>query len=290
MFKKAVNPVVKFTAPSDALDTFPHPVKAQKKIPEWYRKLQPTVPKGTVMDGTAKRCIPVLDAMSQGYIIPLWCDVIIRVFYPLQLFDDKGRLLHQMHGAGRDAQSVVGEQITDLEGKPFVHAASYSNQLAISVDLPPAGIADEKEPVGQHPWGQVGDLCNLKHYKFGKDVFKFHNPWSIETPSGWSCYFKNPANSFETNIHCLEGFVDTDAYTVPVNFPFVWTGSEEGEFLIKKGTPLVQVIPYERIETKHVVSVVDAKKRDKIQQKLDTTLYDRYKRIFWHKRHKYDVN
>ena len=112
------------------------------------------------------------------------------------------------------------------------------------------------------------------------------NPWSIKTPKGWSVQFKNPANNWSNNIHILEGVVDTDEYFTPINFPFVWTGSEEGEWIIPKGTPLVQVTPFKRIDTDIEVGIRNPRKEGELTNKLLTKYYDRYKTYCWHKRKK----
>jgi hypothetical protein len=48
-------------------------------------------------------------------------------------------------------------------------------------------------------------------------------------------------------IEVLSGLVDTDKYTSPVNFPFVAI-APDGVYTLKKGTPLVQVIPLRRAD------------------------------------------
>ncbi len=45
----------------------------------------------------------------------------------------------------------------------------------------------------------------------------------------------------------LSGLVDTDSYRSPVNFPFVAV-ADDGVYTLKKGTPLVQVIPFRRAD------------------------------------------
>ena len=42
--------------------------------------------------------------------------------------------------------------------------------------------------------------------------------------------------------------VDTDQYLSPIHFPFFAT-AEDGLYVIEKGTPLVQVIPFRRDDT-----------------------------------------
>ncbi len=48
-------------------------------IPEWYREMEASFPKKRTPDATAtiKKCIPVLDAITAGYIIVSPCDVYV---------------------------------------------------------------------------------------------------------------------------------------------------------------------------------------------------------------------
>ena len=204
--------------------------------------------KSSLRGSTIKRCMPVLDAVSQGYIIPAWCDIAIKIY------------------------KEVDEETKIKSTKIAVHMSSHFKN---------------GEPVSGHTWEQVGDLCDLKKFRFGKMLLKFTNPWIIETSPGWSVQFKNPSNNFSNNIELLEGVVDTDEYYSAVNFPFVWTGSDEGEWVIPAGTPLVQVIPFERTNIEMEVSEIDKKKQYSVQSKLGLHFIDRYKRLFWNKRATY---
>ena len=108
----------------------------------------------------------------------------------------------------------------------------------------------------------------------------------IETEDGWSCQFKNPANNWQHNIEIIEGVVDTDTYHQQINFPYVWTGSEVGEWVIPRGTPLIQVIPFKRENVRMGIGVYDIQKIAKVHALLGSTFKSRYRRFFWHKRSK----
>jgi len=57
-------------------DWIPAPGPAVKALPDWYKNLAARIqsPGGGAFD-TVKQCLPVFDAMSSGYIIPLCGDV-----------------------------------------------------------------------------------------------------------------------------------------------------------------------------------------------------------------------
>jgi Family of unknown function (DUF6065) len=95
---------------------------------------------------------------------------------------------------------------------------------------------------------------------------KFHNPWTIRTPKGWSCLFVPPLNRPNGVVEVLSGVVDTDVYVSPVNFPFVAL-AEDGVHTLPKGTPLVQAIPFRRDNLDfavHAESEREASERERV--------------------------
>lgn len=56
----------------------PEPSEASKFIPSYFRSL-PSYVSGDLTSATAKKCIPFLEAVSAGFIIPLCTDVMITV-------------------------------------------------------------------------------------------------------------------------------------------------------------------------------------------------------------------
>jgi hypothetical protein len=66
------------------------PFPAVKKLPEWFTKASPHYGsekfpydgklhfRNTEANNTYKKCTPLLDGMSSGYIIPLWVDVMVE--------------------------------------------------------------------------------------------------------------------------------------------------------------------------------------------------------------------
>lgn len=65
----------------------PKPIPASKALPEWY-KSQPAslneeelIPKG-LMSSTIKRCMPIFDYITAGYVITIPCDLYIDATNP----------------------------------------------------------------------------------------------------------------------------------------------------------------------------------------------------------------
>lgn len=74
---------------------------------------------------------------------------------------------------------------------------------------------------------------------------KFVNPWRVKLPPGWSAAFLHPLNHFELPFRIFDAVVDCDVLHKPVDIPFRWTAAEE-QVLLPAGTPMVQVVPFER--------------------------------------------
>lgn len=276
MFKRKL---VEFRCRADMIDALPHPLPAAKAMPNWFAKLSRNIKSSDLSDGgTIKRCIPVLDAVSLGYIIPLWGDLHVKVTNNFKAFDADDNAIADLQS--NDEPNLDGLEVNGVK----IHRLEKSG-LHIWCKFPDGFDAGSGQDISGHHWSQVGDACPLNKFELGKVLLKFANPWTIETPKGFSVYFKNPANSWETNIEVLEGVVDTDRYSLQVNFPYVWTGTEVGEWIIPKGTPLVQVIPFRRERTKFSVKTYNLSKIAKLNALLFSKYSDRYRSLFWHKAH-----
>lgn len=210
----------------------PNPMPSIRLVPDFYRSIKPQI-NSNPQSSTVKRCVPFLDALSAGFIIPLWCDLFITVF--------------------------EGEVNIDYP-EAFEMDATISNH---SIDQMP-----------KHPYanGTASDL-----------LLKFINPWIIKTDDGVSCLFTSPLNHLERRFKVLDGIVDTDSYYNMVNFPFIWTGGD-GEFHLKKGIPLMQVIPFQRQEYNLEIGITDNEQHRLVKGELSLTMKDAYRDGFWHKR------
>lgn len=227
------------------------PLPSQKFFPDWYKKLPKQIGPRYNMR-SIKACVPFLDAMAVGYVIPLWAD--------LNIFVDREK---------------DGSLKTSFEWNSDFRV--YQGQI---ID------PNQDAFLGWHDHAQLG----RSECPFGKNhqssYPKFNNPWVIETPKGWSCFFKNHGSNIHSHLRILEGIVDTDKFFAPVNFPFIWTGQEEGKFFIPKGYPLIHVFPFKRGGLKMKIqkhSDETFKKISATHNKLASVLIDAYKRFYWHK-------
>ena len=227
---------IKFTDLSGYVRAEYYPVPSKELLPKWYKDLEPYYDKKDVMiaeggftTSTAKKCMPLFDAMSSGYIIKTHNDLSIS----------------------RGPDGVPFFQWPDQEIIRF-HSRfqAYTNP-----DVP-----------------------------LSEDVPKFINPWAISTPFGYSCWFKNIANSSESPFQIFEGIVDTDKYRAAVHFPFLLKDNNFSG-IVPAGTPIAQVIPFKRNLFK--MEIGGNKERlvaTSDERKIRSKFFNVYKDIFWSKK------
>jgi len=70
-------PKIEFMCREEDFGAIAKPVPASKAIPDWYKGMTPAdTGKGVY---TFKRCVPALEALSAGWIIPVPADIIVTV-------------------------------------------------------------------------------------------------------------------------------------------------------------------------------------------------------------------
>jgi len=212
------------------------PKQASKNLPKWYKELysyfgtenKKELDSTFKNSGSIKRCVPVLDALSAGYIISTYCDLWVR---------------------------------KDKEGQIF-----YAPAIEGSIEFHGTAQAPNHPYMNEHPYP------------------KWSNPWSIKTPKGYSTLFISPVHGGNSFFQIIEGLVDTDKYTNPVNFPFILKDTNF-EGLIPAGTPMVQVIPIKRDDWKmQIGNEEDVKNIREDYNTLKSLFFDGYKKLFWSKK------
>jgi len=226
MFSKKIT----FIATDEAMNKiWPHPKPANQFIPEEYKKLE-RYSKNNLAQPTIKTCMPFLDSLTAGYIIPFDQDYLID---PVE---------------------------TDFS-------------------VTPANA--EQHDFGFHSKSQ---LPKEWHSTTGENAGKFMNKWLVRTPPGYSCLFTQPLNRHgENRFLLIDGIVDTDTYINVINFPFILKKRDK-QFLIKKGDPMVQVIPFKRESWKMWSGFMFEKKHAETLNLLRSKFTNRYKTMFWHKK------
>jgi len=210
------------------LNVWPHPQPAVKFIPDDFKKMQ-RFNDNNFYHATVKTCMPFLDSLTAGYIIPF----------------DQDYLIHPVE-----------------------------DDFAIT----PANR--EKDDFGFHTKSQ---LPKTWHKRAGKNAGKFNNKWLIKTPPGYSCLFIKPMNRIEDRFEIISGVVDTDTYVNLINFPFI-LHEKKAQSLIKKGEPMVQVIPFKRESWKMWSGFYLEKMHGATLSLLNSEWVDKYKKMFWKKK------
>lgn len=217
---------------SDYVIASPQP--ASQLVPEWYKKApsyisgkkEPARDDFRTANQTVKRCMPVFDAMTAGYIITTPCDIWVEMRDNIPFF------------IWTDFNVIEWHPITQTVGHP-----ATKDNLASP---------------------------------------KFMNPWIIETPAGYSSLFITPSHQ-DIPFDIMPGVVDTDTYKAPINFPFALKENFTG--LIPAGTPMVQIIPFERKSWQmQIGGDKQIQEMRTILNKMQTVFWDRYKRFWWHKK------
>lgn len=119
----------------------------------------------------------------------------------------------------------------------------------------------------------------------GLHVGKMNSPWSVTTRKGYSAMVL-PAtyhSPFLDDLHVYGGIVDYDEFHT-INF--IFSPKHECEVFIPAGTPLLQVIPYQREVMVGVTGSGTQRDRDKHHFTFPTRVRSAYRKFF-HKRKTY---
>ena len=223
------------------------PQPASKFIPDWYKNMESYIGKEKKPNGsgganvTIKRCMPVFDAITAGYIITLPADVYVSI----------------KEYETRDAET--GKLIKDLPVEKKQHF-EWSSLGLVSFHI--------VEQAPEHP--------ARKPHAYPK----WMNPWAIKTPKGYSVLFTQPMHR-ESVFTILPGIVDTDTYTAPVNFPFVVNDPNFEGLIPKGTPIAQVIPFKREDWQMEIGSEKELIEQNSIVQKLKTKFFDRYKSMFW---------
>jgi hypothetical protein len=118
-----------------------------------------------------------------------------------------------------------------------------------------------------------------------ESLLKWRPGWRIITPKGYSALFTHPLNRHDLPFRTFSGVVDTDMYELGVEFPFQLLNTIEDDiFILKKGTPICQVIPFKRENWKSEQVEFDEDANKKNGFKLKSQIVRSYKKQFWQKK------
>jgi len=133
---------------------------------------------------------------------------------------------------------------------PFMEALTFGWIVPVPTDISiihsPDGMrvewnTEDFKAMGSHDPAQLGGEA----YPHDGEILKFNLPYALRTPEGVSTLYMPPLNRVETRFRPFSGVVDTDEYVNQTNIPALLL-DDEFEGIIEAGTPLVQLIPFER--------------------------------------------
>jgi hypothetical protein len=235
-------PQITFTNTMGVPEEF-SPKPASSFVPDWYKDMESYIggekkPTGEGMTtGTIKRCMPVFDAITGGYILTTYADVWVS------------------------------------QKPTFNEDGTPTDKTVPWYEWPSFG------PIQWHPVEQAPNHPNKGDLPTGASYPKWINPWSIITPPGYSTLFTAPMHR-DSVFTILDGVVDTDTYTSPVNFPFV-LNDWKFEGLIPAGTAMAQVIPFQRESWEMKIGAQEELiAQNTVTTKLRTRFFDSYKSQF----------
>lgn len=241
MFRK--NKIEFLIADKEVKEVCDPPVKASKALPEWIKVLE-NENKGIL---TAKRCLPLIEASSEGYVWRTHTDIEFVVEE-----EEKGILKLFMIFPNHINQFPVIDEISIIS--PHDDSQAY--------------LKDQNRSEIQKLHGNISF----------KQIYKFNNLYLIKTPKGYSCRFKSLSNNFNLPFQFFEGVVETDHHYDIINFPFRYTGPlKPHKYFLKKGTPLLQIIPFKREKWTSSVGIIDNVRFRKQHFKLKTHIKNAYR-------------
>lgn len=112
--------------------------------------------------------------------------------------------------------------------------------------------------------------------------FKINTYFGIKTEEGYSTWVTHPMYHDDLPFRILDGIIDTDA--IASRFPYPMFIKQGFKGIIKKNTPLIQVIPFKRENFE--AEFIDFDRND-AEQKIAQLQSDQimpYKKMFWRRK------
>jgi len=243
---------IEFTIHSDLVNVKEiQPIPTKHCLPDWYKK----VPKNNHTKGlTIKSCMPFLDSITAGYVLPLPQDFHVKWnYYNEELKENDCFFRYGLDGT--------------IDSKK-IHEYNLNSSVPQT-----------------HSTGQLGGENSFMTKKNGGFKFlKILNPWKIKTPPGYSCLFTSPYYNENDYFDIITGIVDTDKFDFWINFPIVINTDKYPTFekTFSKGLPYVQVIPFKRDSWK--INIDKMKTDTSVFYSYFSSFMDRYKNMFWTKK------
>ena len=242
-----------FECVQDTENSLFEPIPAKKVRPEWFKKLPMDVENFDQTTDTIKKCPAMQDWMNMGYLIRNRHTVLVvlspnpenePITLALALKDD-------IHSEKFTKLKNLVKEYNKTGSKTLIdNIHLYCKQHRLLVEE-----LDNNYVVGGHPAAQTrGSGFD------DKMAFKFKVDFLITTPPGTSTYWLDPFLFNNPYFHAWQGIIDTDAFNqITTNNMCIFYPKSDNSFIIPKGTPLVQVVPFVRYPWKHTIKYLSKK-------------------------------
>ena len=238
---------IEFQCVIDTENSLFEPVPAKKVKPEWYKKLPSLIENvdGNRLD-TIKKCPAMHDWLTMGYLIRNRHTVLV-----LLAKDDDGEPV-SISFALKDMSTEKLSYIKTLV-KERKSQAALDYIRANKLDL--QELTDLLSKPGGHPAKQITGMS-----RDDKMQLKFKMDFLIKTPKGTSCYYLDPFLFDNPYLSTWQGIIDTDKFNqMTTNNHLIFYPKVDKSFIIPKGTPLVQIVPFVRYPWKSKITYLTKK-------------------------------
>lgn len=118
----------------------------------------------------------------------------------------------------------------------------------------------------------------------GFQVIKIQTPWIVKTPKNISLLVLPPFGSENLDIEAIPAVIDADNYHVNFGFTCKVKYDPTKEITVMPGTPLAQIIPFERKSWNMIMTETSMLDHSKFTNKLKSYIMSGYKKLFWQKK------
>ena len=244
---------IEFQCVIDTENSLFEPVPAKKIKPEWYKKLPALVKDefGQRLD-TIKKCPAMHDWLSMGYLVRNRHTIL--VFLGQNKKNAPISVAYTLKDLNIDQLSTLKKLIKENDGDKIAEYIIKNELRFEELDGREYNYA-----VGGHPAKQVAGMR-----RDDKMQIKMDMDFIIKTPAGTSCYYLDPFLFDNPYISTWQGIIDTDKFNqLTTNNHLIFYPKVDTSFIIPKGTPLVQIVPFVRYPWKSKMTYLTKEEIDK---------------------------
>jgi hypothetical protein len=255
-----------FECVQDTENSLFEPIPAKKVRPEWFKKLPLYIDNYDETSETIKKCPAMQDWMNMGYLIRNRHTVIVALSKGDKENEPISIALALKDDIPKDKFEKLRELVKEfnktgsLDDTDRIHEYCMSHLLLVE-ELTGNYV------VGGHPAAQTRG----SGYD-DKMAFKFKLDFLITTPKGTSTYWLDPFLFNNPFFHAWQGVIDTDKFNqLTTNNMCIFYPKADKSFIIPKGTPIVQLVPFVRYPWKHKI---EYRTKEELLERMNDPIVD----------------